>query len=81
MPHISERNHLFFGLHFILGMKLVIWESDNLFFLLHFILDKELDICAGVSNHPPNLEKWQKMVNFTESSPLTAQYKVAPLGI
>ena len=56
----------FFGLHFILGKKLVIWESDDLFFCLHFILGKKLGICAGMSNRPPQS---QKMVNFAESSP------------
>ena len=32
MPHISELDDLFFGLHYILGKKLVIWEVMTFFF-------------------------------------------------
>ena len=66
----------FFDLHYIIGKKWVIWEVMTYFFVftsLHFtVVGKNLDNRAGVShllNHPPNYEKWQKMVNFAESFP------------
>ena len=76
MPRISELDDFFFGLHYILGKKLVTWEV-MLFFLssLHCtsLWWAKFGQRAGLSNllnHPlPNLEKWQKMVNFAESSP------------
>ena len=40
MRHISD--DLFFGLHFILSEKSVIWESDDFFFGLHFISGEKL---------------------------------------
>ena len=78
MPHICELHDLFFsfGLHFTLGKKSGIWELMTFFLVftsLHFtVVDKNLGNRAGVSNlrnHPPNFEKWHKMVKFAESSP------------
>ena len=75
-PTSASQDNLFFlsSLHF--GQEIGHLASDDLFFFgLHFIAlhcgGKNLGNCAGVSNllnHPPNLEKWQKMVNFAESS-------------
>ena len=75
-PHQRSRwPCFFFGLHYILGKKLVIWEVKTFFFLvftlLHFtVVGKNLGNRAGVSNLLNHSPQSRKMVNFAESSPL-----------
>ena len=56
-----------------LGSDDVFVGGGGLFTSWHFtVVGKTLGNRAGVSNflnYPPQLEKWQKMVNFAESSP------------
>ena len=77
MPHISERDDLFyfFNLHFILDKKLVIWEVITFFWGVFTSFWAKIWATARVGYvkfaklSPPNLQNWQKMVNFAKSSP------------
>ena len=71
------------SLHF--GLKIGHLGSDDLFFViaLHCSGQKFGQPRGGVKfgkSSPPNLEKWQKMINFAESfPPPNGQYRFAPL--
>ena len=80
MPHISERDDLFFfGLHFILVEKLVIWESVDLFFDVTLFWAKNWASARVYQIIPPNLEKWQKKWSILLNHPPNAQHRFAPL--
>ena len=63
---ISERDDLFFGLHFILGKKLGIQERYDLFILVFTSFWAKNWASANVSillNHSPNIENWSILLN------------------
>ena len=66
--------------HYFHVPKLGISERDDLFLVFISFSAKNL-ASADVSmllNHPPNIEKWQKTVDFAKSSPLMLNIDLHP---
>ena len=68
MPTSANVLTFFFGLHFILGKKLVIWESDNLFFDFTSFWAKNRHLRGCVKSSPQS-RKMAKNGQFCQITP------------